>query len=117
MFEPLADGTVDLLTEKIGKKGLPYGFGGIARIGYGMLPAERVITEHYRLGSTFAILSRSFCNIGNITDEGEIREIFSRGVKSIRDFEKSLSGLTSTELESNRREVVRLVNEIVRGVI
>ena len=116
MFEPLADGTVDTLTGKIGARGLPYGFGGIARIGYGMLPAERVITEHYRLGSSFAILSRSFCNIGNITDENEIRELFSRGVKSIRDFESTLLRYTREDFEQNRREVVRLVNEIVGRV-
>lgn len=116
MFEPLADGTVDMIAEKIAERGLPYGFGGIARIGYGMLPAEYVIKEHYRLGSTFAILSRSFCNIGSITDEGEIRKIFSRGVKSIRDFERSLSGLTPSDFEQNRREVARLVNEIVGQV-
>ncbi len=116
MFEPLADGTVDMLTAKIKKAGIPYGFGGIARIGYGMLPAERVITEHYRLGSSFAILSRSFCNIGNITDEKEVREIFGRGVKSIRDFEKSLSVLAPSDFEENRLEVVRLVGEIVGQV-
>ena len=116
MFEPLADGTVDKLTGKIAAVGLPYGFGGIARIGYGMLPAEKVITEHYRLGSSFAILSRSFCNIGNITDEKEVREIFGRGVKSIRDFEDSLSGLTPSDYEENRLEVKRLVNEIVGQV-
>ena len=116
MFEPLADGPVDKLTGKIAAVGLPYGFGGIARIGYGMLPAEKVITEHYRLGSSFAILSRSFCNIGNITDEKEVREIFGRGVKSIRDFEDSLSGLTPSDYEENRLEVKRLVNEIVGQV-
>ena len=116
MFEPLADGTVDILTRKIAERGLPYGFGGIARIGYGMLPAEKVITEHYRLGSTFAILSRSFCNIGNITDEKEVREIFARGVKSIRDFEGGLSGYTPEDFEENRLEVVRLVSEIVGQV-
>ena len=45
------------------KKGIKVamlGFGGIARLGFGMLPAEHVIAEHYRLGSTAVILSRSF---------------------------------------------------------
>ena len=62
MFELLTDGTVERLCRKFRARGIPYGFGGIAALGKGMLPAERVIREHYRLGSTRAILSRSFCN-------------------------------------------------------
>ena len=47
---------------KFEDKGIPYGFGGIAQLGQGTLPAENIIAEHYRLGSSMAILSRSFCN-------------------------------------------------------
>ena len=61
MFELLANGTVEKLCKKFEEKGIPYGFGGIAALGKGILPAEKVIAEHYRLGSTCAILSRSFC--------------------------------------------------------
>ena len=60
MFELLTDGTVEDLCYKFKKKGIPYGFGGIASLGQGMLPAEYIITEHYRLGSTCAILSEKF---------------------------------------------------------
>ena len=62
MFKPLADGTVDKIIEKFKAKKLPYGFGGVASLGRGALPGEKVIAEHYRLGSTCVILSRSFCN-------------------------------------------------------
>jgi len=60
MFELLANGTVEMLCNKIKEKGISYGFGGIAQLGQGTLPAENIITEHYRLGSTMAILSRGF---------------------------------------------------------
>ncbi|WP_407721429.1 aldolase/citrate lyase family protein [Ruminococcus sp. JE7B6] len=63
MFELLADGTVENLCLKCKLKGIPYGFGGVASLGKGMLPSEYIIREHYRLGSTCAILSRSFCNV------------------------------------------------------
>ena len=53
-----------------------------------MLPAEKIIKEHYRLGSQCAILSRSFCNTSMITDLEEIRRIFDEGVKEIREYEK-----------------------------
>ncbi|MCI8483236.1 MAG: aldolase [Lachnospiraceae bacterium] len=87
MFELLADGTVEKLCQKFREKGIPYGFGGIGRLGKGELPAEHVIKEHYRLGSTCAILSRSFCNADQITDLHEVKEIFEKGVKEIRTLE------------------------------
>mgnify|MGYP005765505333 CR=1 FL=1 len=52
MFELLCDDTVSKLCEKIRNKGIKFGFGGIARIGLGMLPAEYIITEHYHLWRT-----------------------------------------------------------------
>lgn len=88
MFELLTDGTVEQLCKKFRKKGIPYGFGGIGRLGKGDLPAEHVIKEHYRLGSSCAILSRSFCNTSMIKDYEEIKKIFDVGVKEIRDLEK-----------------------------
>ena len=45
MFELLADGTVENLCNKFKAKGIPYGFGGIASIGKGLLPAS--YAAHY----------------------------------------------------------------------
>lgn len=87
MFELLADGTVEALTHKFRLKKIPFGFGGIAAVGAGMLPAERIIREHYRLFSQSVILSRSFCNTSLVTDLDEIKQIFSEGVKKIREVE------------------------------
>lgn len=90
MFELLADGTVEGLCNKFKKKNISYGFGGIAALGKGMLPAEKVITEHYRLGSSCVILSRSFCNTDLIKHMGKISATFLNGVKEIRLFEKKV---------------------------
>lgn len=111
MFELLADGTVERLTKKIKAKGLPYGFGGIARLGEGDLPAEKVIMEHYRLGSTRAILSRSFCNTDMTTDIEEIENIFKKNMKDLRNFEIQMD--KETEFEKNHEEVKRIVQKIV----
>lgn len=88
MFELLSDGTVEKLCLKFRMKGIPFGFGGIAALGKGMLPSEYIIREHYRLGSTCAILSRSFCNANHFTDLEAIRNIFESGMKGIRYFEQ-----------------------------
>lgn len=60
LFEPMSDGTVEKICEKLRRRGKTYGIGGIASPGRGLVPAEIVLREHYRLGSTGAILSRSF---------------------------------------------------------
>lgn len=116
MFEPLADGTVDNLASKIKAAGKPFGFGGIARLGYGTLPAERIITEHYRVGSTRAILSRSFCNADKVDDMEEVHQIFMSEVLKIRELEKSLVNYTPAQFEENRLEVIRLNNQIVEAI-
>lgn len=87
MFELLIDGTVERLCTKIREKDVPYGFGGIASLGKGMVPAEMIIKEHYRLGSTCAILSRSFCNVDKINHMGVISSTFVNGIREIREFE------------------------------
>ncbi len=115
MFQLLSDGTVEKLCDKFKKKGIPYGFGGIAALGKGALPSEKVIAEHYRLGSTCAILSRSFCNTNVITDLNEIRRIFDVDLKAIRNLEtKCKNG--DLDFEKNKAEVKEAVDKILKGL-
>ena len=115
MFQLLADGTVERLCNKFKEKGIPYGFGGIAALGKGALPAERVIAEHYRLGSTCAILSRSFCNTNIVTDIDEVRAIFDGGLKEIREWEeKCESG--QVDFAENKTQVVTAVRQILGNI-
>ena len=113
MFELLSNGTVESLCKKIAATGIPYGFGGIARIGEGTLPAEWIVKEHYRLGSTRAILSRSFCNAEEIKDLKTIEVIFAENMARIRDCERDFTTTTEEDFEENRKAVKRKVAEIV----
>lgn len=110
MFEILADGTVDQICEKIKKYNIPFGFGGFGRIGQGMVPAEIIIKEHYRLGSSFGILSRSFCNANQITDIEAIRKTFQEGVKAIREYEE----FCVEGFEENHEALRKKVEDIIR---
>lgn len=116
MFELLCDGTVANLCKKIKDKGIKYGFGGIARVGYGMLPAEHIIAEHYALGSTAAILSRGFCDANLVQDPHKVEAIFMEGVQNIRAKEKEVSLYTSDQIVENRRVIQQKVNEIVKKI-
>ena len=114
MFEPLANGMVEKLCVKCKAKGVAYGFGGIARLGQGLVPAERVIMEHYRLGSTGVILSRSFCNADEAESLEEIRDIFSSQMKLVREFEASLADKTPADYAENQQITAGAVAEVVQ---
>lgn len=112
MFELLADGTVEEICYKIKKKEtIRYGFGGIAALGRGALPAERIIREHYRLGSSMAIVSRSFCDTGKMKDREEIRRIFEQGIADIRNYEKEVQEHWKY-FEQNQQAIKEIVNRI-----
>lgn len=112
MFELLADGTIERLCLKFKHAGIPYGFGGMGSIGTGRLPAEVILKEHYRLGSSMVILSRSFCNLNVETDMRYIREKFDIGIRSMRSFEKEIA-IHSHYFEENERNVAEHVAMIV----
>lgn len=113
MFEMLSNGTVERLCRHLKQSGKPYGFGGLASLGRGLVPAEMIIKEHYRLGSTGAILSRSFCNVNHFVDLDAIEEVFYRGIREIRTLEKECEKRIRyfTENEKQLKEAVKDVLE------
>lgn len=115
MFQLLSDGVVEQLGNKIKAAGIPFGFGGIARLDSGMLPGADVLKEHVRLGSSMVIVSRSFCNTDVITDLDEVRSIFTKGIKSIRDLEAEAEA-AANYFTKNRQEVEKAVETIVENI-
>ena len=116
MFQLLVDGTVDRLSGLLREVDIPFGFGGVGRPGSGMLPAECIIAEHYRLGSQYVILSRSFCNTEKMTDLNEMRRIFTEGVADIRRVERDCAAWTQEQFDENHRKVCACVEKIVKGM-
>lgn len=88
LFDMFPMGIVDYAVGKFRQYGITeYGIGGIARLNRGLIPAEDVIAEHYRLGSKCAILSRAFCNADKMDDVSEIEVLFGTEIKRIRRLE------------------------------
>ncbi|NYI50813.1 aldolase [Macellibacteroides fermentans] len=112
MFELLPNGLVEDMCHKFKYYGIPFGFGGIAKIGEGLLPAERIIAEHYRLGSTRAILSRSFCD-NQYEDYNKWKYEFQLGLNQIRLFENLLPLLPESYFKENIEEVKKGVDKVV----
>lgn len=116
MFELLSGGIIDYLSEKIKPKGIRFGFGGVARIGQGTLPADMILAEHYRLGSEMVILSRDFH--GRATTIEQLRKNLDLKfeVSKIRDYEKILLDRTPEEFQIIREEIIRRIRNIVKNI-
>jgi len=112
MFELLSGGLIDYMAQKAHHKGLPFGFGGMARIGEGALPAEMILGEHYRLGSTSVILSRTFR--GEVAGSGAPQNIEAE-VGKLREYEQTVVQWDTADFEANRLAVVSRVAEILAG--
>ena len=76
------------------------------------VPAEMIIREHYRLGSTRAILSRSFCNTDIVTELSEIEKIFRNNMKRLREFERQVEQIK--DFSENKEELKKAVEKVVR---
>lgn len=112
MFEPLALGWVDRMAAVIKEAGLPFGFGGVARVGEGLLPGEKVIAEHMRLGSTSVILSRTFHRQAATLDELCQEIDMAQELEKLRAAEKSARLRSMEEQEAERQEIAMLIERI-----
>lgn len=115
MFQLLSDGIVEQLGNKIKAKGIPFGFGGIARLDSGVLPGADVLKEHVRLGSSMVIISRSFCDTNKVGNLVEIRKLFTEGITAIRELEYEAEEAANYFVK-NQREVQNAVSEIVEMI-
>ena len=114
MFELLSNGVVEDICNKIKPTGIPYGFGGIAKIGEGMLPAEKIVMEHFRLGSTQAILSRSFCNVELCKNLAEVDDTFKANTQKLHNFEAYATSATKEIYNQNKYEEAVRVKKVVK---
>lgn len=114
LFEPLANGTVDEIAHEFIVAGKPFGFGGIARSGEGMLSADVVLAEHIRLGSSMVILSRAFCDV-RTTPEAECGQVFAVEVAKLRAAEQSYRTQSAEFFRNNHIELQQIVERIVEN--
>jgi len=108
MFEPLAMGCVDEIAGIAQAQGLRFGFGGIARLGEGLLSGRQVLGEHLRLGSRSVILSRTF-------HRDDPDAVFEDEVAALRQAEQALSLRTPAQVEADALETARRIRQIATG--
>jgi hypothetical protein len=117
MFELLGDGTVEYASKKIKKRGIRFGFGGIAKIGHGVLPAEMILAEHHRIGSEMAILSRAFHSKSNSVSDLNQNLIVKDEIQKIREMENQLKFWHYDQFLQNQKDVQLLVKIITSKIL
>lgn len=111
MFEPLSQGLLEEPCAALREARVPFGIGGIARAGEGLIPPEQVLGEHVRLGSTATILSRGFHrNAASLT---ELRAAnFDAEVAKLQAIYAGFAEADEPDLEQNRIETARAIEQV-----
>lgn len=113
MYELLSGGIVEYVAGKCQAAGMPFGFGGIARIGEGDLPCDYILGEHVRLGSSSVILSRTFKGLRGA--DANARSIdLRREVGKVRARMAEIEGWDDARHAENRKLIVESVDKVVR---
>lgn len=115
MFELLSGGIVEYIGRKLTERHIPYGFGGIAKIGDGLLPAEMILAEHIRLGSERVILSRTFHERAKSLEDIRSRFSLEAEIEKIRAAEETIAGWTPDQFRANTLMVKKCVKEICKS--
>jgi len=102
LYEPLISGIVEYLTQKIKKKGIKFGFGGVSRLEKGRF----ILSEHYRLGSSMVIINRDFRYYKESYEEIISKMNAEIEINKINDYLKELEYCSQKELEQNRLELI-----------
>ena len=115
MFEILSGGLVEYAANKCNKKNVPFGFGGIARIGEGMLPSDYILGEHVRLGSSSVILSRTFKGVEGVDVNAKKINLKDEVVK-VRQRVLDIEQWKETEHEDNIIKIKESVEKVVQMI-
>jgi 2-keto-3-deoxy-L-rhamnonate aldolase RhmA len=115
MFELLIDGTVSRIADSLRTRGVPFGIGGLARVGEGLVPAECLVAEHVALGSTAAILSRTFHR--NDSDPTMLAggPLLGSEIGKLRDAFRDRRDMTPTQLDALRADTAARIRRVVEG--
>lgn len=117
LFETLLDPSFDALCKKIKSAGIPFGFGGIARLNEGKVATRYIIPEHYRLGSSQVILGRSFLSTQEITSDLEkAKQLLIDSVAEVRAFEAEIATKPDVFFEENSRYLHQLITEVASEI-
>lgn len=116
MFELLSGGLVEYVADRCNRNGKPFGFGGIARVGEGMLPSDYILGEHVRLCSSSVILSRTFKGEVNAEQCGRPIDLKVE-VDKVRAKIKEIESWPEEQHIENRKKIKAAVDAVIRKML
>ena len=116
MFEFLSNGLLEYIADKCNKAGMPFGFGGIARIGEGDLPSDNILGEHVRLGSTSVILSRTFKGVVGVDKNARPIDLGIE-VQKVRDRVLEIDKWNEEQHVENRKKIAEAVDKVIYKIL
>ena len=116
LFEPLALGIIDWMAGMTAACGKSFGFGGMAAIGHGELPAERILGEHMRMGSSCVILSSRFCKDVAIDEPKGRRERLTQALAAIHGAWQQLEKRTPEQVQQDAGETFARIRALADHV-
>ncbi len=113
MFELLRGGIVEYIADRCNRAKMPFGFGGIARIGDGLLPSDYILGEHVRLGSQSVILSRSFKGeVGDATKDFRLIDEVNKVRRRVNEIQK----WDTEEHRLNQKRILQGVDAVIAKI-
>ena len=116
MFEFLSNGLLEYIADKCNKAVMPFGFGGIARLGEGDLPSENILGEHVRLGSTSVILSRTFKGVVGVDKNARPIDL-GEEVQKVRDRVAEIAQWNEEQHNDNRKKISDAVDKVIYKIL
>lgn len=116
LFEPLAMGLVDSMASQIIAAGKSFGFGGLAMMGSGELPAQRILGEHVRVGSSRVILSSRFCKDVDVVNADGRVERLTAALELMGSEETRLRARSAAEVEADKAETAAIIAKLAQSV-
>ena len=114
LFQPLAEGHLEEPTAALREIGVPFGIGGIARAREGIVSPDYLLGEHVRLGSSIAILSRTFHRNAESLEAFLAETDFVEEVRRLREIHDRFLAADAEALARNRVETADRVADVVR---
>jgi hypothetical protein len=116
MFESLSNGLVESILQSVRRTDISYGFGGVANLEADLRPsAKSLLAEHYRLGSSMVILSRSFLASSD-NKKYSVKASLRKDVDALRQWEAELTGWSTEMFEDNKRFVSSEISAVVAEI-
>jgi hypothetical protein len=112
LFEVLCGRMLDGAAALCREAGIPFGIGGVGRVGQGTLPADWILGEHVRLGSEWVILSRAFHGRADSLAALEAQINLADELSAIRQVAASWRDAPAEALVANHRRLAHRVGQI-----